>query len=115
VVPPSEKNFTQEGGRMSPDHFKKRAQLITASTCVIGYLILAVLAAAPAVLIGGRGAWIPISLSVGSLLLAVGFGRRAARLTRELEAENLDEINKPRGWDQVKADLAHLHNLHGKN
>ncbi len=102
---------------MSADHFKKRADLLTATVCVVGYFTLTLLcvlalwfpevdaATAVVVYLGGSG----------SLALTSVFLRRAVRLTNELEQENLDEIHRPKPWDQVKLELANLHKLHGKN
>lgn len=102
---------------MSADHFKKRADLLTASLCVVCYFGLTLLCAI--------GIWFPqvdapnavVICITGtiSLSLSGGFLRRADRLMRELEQENLDEILRPKPWEEVKLELANLHKLHGKN
>jgi hypothetical protein len=117
VAEPPEKNRAAEGPPMSADHFRKRAELFTACICVLGYTMIVTLCAVAVNLpqVQADGAvWLT---SIGSAALALGaaFLRRSVRLTRELEQENLDEIYQLPPWEETKAQLAELHNLHRRN
>lgn len=98
---------------MTPEHFHKQAQLRTAMLCLLGFFCLAAGAGLSGLAIAG--ALIPFVIAGVALVLGAGFALRVRRLTLELERENLDEIRPGRPWEEVKADLANLHKLHGKN